>query len=75
VHAYVLMTNDVHLLMTAESDDGISKSMKDLGQRFVLGGSRFEREIAAMLGRRTWKGSPGRPKKPAPDHRQAKLEI
>jgi len=30
---------------------------------FVLGSSRFERQIAAMLGRRTWKGSPGRPRK------------
>jgi len=30
---------------------------------FVLGSARFERQIAAMLGRRTWKGSPGRPRK------------
>ena len=27
---------------------------------FVLGNERFQREVAAMLGRRTWKGSPGR---------------
>jgi putative transposase len=30
---------------------------------FVLGSSRFARQIATMLGRRTWKGSPGRPPK------------
>jgi putative transposase len=30
---------------------------------FVLGSPRFERQIAALLGRRTWKGSPGRPPK------------
>lgn len=189
VHAYVLMTNHVHLLMTGECDEGVSALMKGLGQRyvqyvnrtyqrsgplfegrfrsslveadayllacqryielnpvragmvetpaeypwssyranalggedplvaphsryvalgdlpekrqsayralfaevlsgglltrirecvnggFVLGNARFEREVAAMLGRRTWKGSPGRPKKPAPDERQAQLAV
>jgi putative transposase len=30
---------------------------------FVLGSPRFERHIAAMVGRWTWKGSPGRPPK------------
>jgi putative transposase len=30
---------------------------------FVIGGPRFERQVAAMVGRRTWKGSPGRPRK------------
>jgi putative transposase len=32
---------------------------------FVLGSLRFERQVAAMVGRRTWKGSPGRPRKEA----------
>lgn len=27
---------------------------------FVLGGERFQKEIAAVLGRRTWRGSAGR---------------
>jgi putative transposase len=181
VHAYVLMTNHIHLLLTAESDDGGSRVMKSVGQRhvqhvnrtyhrtgplfegrfrsslveadeyllacqryielnpvragmveapgdypwssyranahgaedrvvtpsplytalgssaetrqlayralfadvlsddlldrvrgcvnggFVLGNARFEREVAAMVGRRTWKGSPGRPKREASD--------
>jgi putative transposase len=35
VHAYVLMTNRVHLLTTAASDDGVSSAMKGVGQRYV----------------------------------------
>ena len=35
VHAYVLMTNHVHLLMTAEDAAGIPQVMKRLGQRYV----------------------------------------
>jgi putative transposase len=35
VHAYVLMTNHVHLLMTAERDAGVPAVMKHLGQRYV----------------------------------------
>lgn len=35
VHAYVLMTNHVHLLLTPDRDDGPSLLMKHLGQRYV----------------------------------------
>ncbi len=35
VHAYVLMTNHVHLLMTPNRDDGISKVMQSLGRKYV----------------------------------------
>jgi REP-associated tyrosine transposase len=35
IHAYVLMTNHVHLLMTPGSADGASRVMKHLGQQFV----------------------------------------
>ena len=35
VHAYVLMTNHVHLLVTPETHDGVSLLMKHLGQRYV----------------------------------------
>ena len=35
VHAYVLMTNHVHLLMTPESENGISRVMQSLGRRYV----------------------------------------
>ncbi len=35
VHAYVLMTNHVHLLMTPESSEGISLVMQSIGRRYV----------------------------------------
>ena len=35
VHAYVLMTNHVHLLASAEEMDGLSRMMQHLGRRFV----------------------------------------
>jgi putative transposase len=35
VHAYVLMTNHSHLLMTPRDPDGISRVMHSLGQRYV----------------------------------------
>jgi putative transposase len=35
IHAYCLMTNHVHILLTPESTDSVSLMMKNLGQRFV----------------------------------------
>ena len=35
LHAYVLMTNHVHLLMTPNSGDGIGKVMQSLGRYYV----------------------------------------
>ncbi len=35
IHAYVLMTNHVHLLMTPNTENGISKVMQSLGRRYV----------------------------------------
>ena len=35
LHAYVLMTNHVHLLMTPTTHDGISKVMQSVGRRYV----------------------------------------
>lgn len=35
VHAYVLMTNHVHLLLSADRCDGAGRMMKALGQRYV----------------------------------------
>ena len=35
VHAYVLMTNHVHLLMTPSVFDGISRVMQSIGRRYV----------------------------------------
>ena len=35
VHAYVLMTNHVHLLMTPSTSDAIPKVMQSIGRRYV----------------------------------------
>ena len=35
VHAWVFMTNHVHLLVTPAEDDGISRMMQPLGRRYV----------------------------------------
>jgi putative transposase len=35
VHAYVLMDNHVHLLVTPENDTGLSRMMQSLGRRYV----------------------------------------
>jgi len=35
IHAYVLMTNHVHLLVTAGQPEAISLVMRDLGRRYV----------------------------------------
>jgi putative transposase len=35
VHAFVLMTNHVHLLVTPEDPEGASHLMKDIGERYV----------------------------------------
>lgn len=35
-HAYVLMTNHVHLLLTPQSEDSAALLMKHLGQRYTL---------------------------------------
>ena len=35
IHAYVLMTNHVHLLITPQTDDGLSKVMQRVGRYYV----------------------------------------
>lgn len=35
IHAYVLMTNHVHLLMTPDSSDGVGKTLQSLGRYYV----------------------------------------
>ncbi|HMN14926.1 MAG TPA: transposase [Bellilinea sp.] len=35
IHAYVLMTNHVHLLVTPETENGIAKLMQSAGRRYV----------------------------------------
>jgi putative transposase len=35
IHAYVLMTNHVHLLMTPVTENGLSLTMQSLGRKYV----------------------------------------
>ena len=51
VHAYVLMTNHVHLLATAATLEGISNLMKKLGQRYVQRVNRIYRRTGSL-----WEG-------------------
>ena len=51
VHAYVLMTNHVHLLATPANPDGISRLMKHLGQRYVQYINRVYRRSGTL-----WEG-------------------
>jgi putative transposase len=42
---------------------------------YVLGSGQFEQQIASMVGRRTWKGSPGRPQKKDVGEDQQQLPV
>ena len=35
IHAYVFMTNHIHLLLTPDSEDSIAKMMQSIGRRYV----------------------------------------
>jgi REP-associated tyrosine transposase len=57
VHAYVLMTNHIHLLMTSTLADGISRTMQFLGSNYVRRiNERYERTGTLWEGR--FKSSP-----------------
>jgi putative transposase len=51
VHAYVLMTNHVHLLLTPEKPDSAAQLMKHLGQRYVQYVNRVYRRSGTL-----WEG-------------------
>lgn len=51
IHAYVLMTNHVHLLLSAERPDAVSALMKSLGQRYVQYVNRVYRRSGTL-----WEG-------------------
>ena len=51
VHAYVLMTNHVHLLATPQDAEGASQLMKRLGQRYVQHFNRAYRRTGTL-----WEG-------------------
>lgn len=51
LHAYVLMTNHVHLLMTPADESGISRVMQHLGRMYVLYVNRTYRRSGTL-----WEG-------------------
>lgn len=51
IHAYVLMTNHVHLLLTPEQADSAARLMKHLGQRYVQYVNRTYRRSGTL-----WEG-------------------
>ena len=51
IHAYVLMTNHVHLLMTPRTSGGAGELMKRLGQRYVQYVNRTYRRSGTL-----WEG-------------------
>ena len=52
VNAYVLMTNHVHLMMTPQAADGISRAMQSIGRRYVYYFNRaYERSGGLFEGR------------------------
>jgi len=52
IHAYVLMTNHVHLLLTPEDDGAMSRFMQNIGRRYVRYiNDRYERSGTLWEGR------------------------
>ena len=51
VHAYVLMTNHVHLLLTPRRDRAVSRLMQSLGRRYVQHVNRHKRRTGTL-----WEG-------------------
>ncbi|MEO7623026.1 MAG: transposase [Gallionella sp.] len=51
IHSYVLMTNHVHLLVTADRPDGIAKLMQSIGRRYVQYINRSYRRTGSL-----WEG-------------------
>ena len=51
IHAYALMTNHVHLLLTPKEDGAPSRLMQSLGRRYVQYANRFYRRTGSL-----WEG-------------------
>lgn len=51
VHAYVLMTNHVHLLVTPDDSDGLARLMQSVGRRYVQYVNRAYRRTGTL-----WEG-------------------
>jgi putative transposase len=63
-------------LFEDELDAALLQRLRDCTNGgFVLGSPKFERQVAAMVGRRVWKGSPGRPRKETDAGEQGELAF
>ena len=51
IHAYVLMTNHVHLLMTPQSHEAISRTIQHVGRKYVMYVNRTYRKSGTL-----WEG-------------------
>ena len=51
VHAYVLMTNHVHLLVTPATPDALAKMMQSIGRRYVQYVNLFHKQSCTL-----WEG-------------------
>jgi len=49
IHAYVWMTNHIHLLATPEFDDSISKVFQSVGRKYVQEYNRVRHDIRPIL--------------------------
>ena len=52
IHAYVLMTNHVHLLVTPETKEGVSAMVKNVSQRYVQYVNRIYERSGTLWGGR-----------------------
>jgi len=64
-----------NLFAEAITQDVLTEIRTATNGGFALGGERFQREVAVMIGRRTWRGRPGRPKGLAPEAGQIELPV
>ena len=51
IHAYVLMTNHVHLLVSPEREEGLGRLMQSVGRRYVQGINRSYQRTGTL-----WEG-------------------
>ncbi len=59
IHAYVLMTNHVHLLLTPTTTGAPARLMQSLGRRYVQYANRYYRRTGSL-----WEGRPRRGSNP-----------
>jgi putative transposase len=63
------------LFAEALIDEQLTAIRAAINSGLALGSERFQREVAAMLGRRTWRDRPGRPRTQEPEAGQIEPPI